>query len=286
MDNKPSRVRNGQKDEERRNQHRENQAPDQESADFNTPIVPFPDWARIPKNGAAIPLQQKAILQMQRRSGNQQVQHQIDKVIQRQEETEEETAIAVAPVAPVSGQGESTERVAYSLTLEGRTDASFDGGTFSTQNVRTTAGEDCPGCEGAECVHVTGVVVSRFHVTTAVTLPSVDDFPDLTTCQRQRVQAAITNVLAPHEQEHVQAFRQYNGVVRTPFDLNICRADFDAEIQSIHDGVEAPRQSSAQTASDDLDPFNFTVDLDCEEEESATVGWNSIGSENPMENLA
>jgi hypothetical protein len=204
---------------------------------------------------------------MQRRNGNQVVQRHVDRYLHRQEETEEETALAVAPVSPVTGQGDPTETVAYSLTLEGRTDASYDGGSFSTQNVRTRPGTDCPGCDGAECVHVTGTVVSRFHVTTSVTLPSVDDFPDLTTCQRQRVQAAITNVLAPHEQEHVQAFRQYNGGVRTPFDLTICRADFDAEIQAIHDEVETTRQDAAQTASDALDPFNFTVDLDCEEAE-------------------
>lgn len=286
MENKPTRVQPGQKEDERRKHRRDKRRWEQDPAGYLDPVGLPQGWAELHGSEAALPIKRKAVLQMQRRNGNQVVQRQLAQQMQRQEETEEEAALSVAPLPPVAGQGEPTETVAYSLTLEGRTDATFDGGSFSTQNVRTRPGEDCPGCEGAECVHVTGVVVSRFHVTTTVTLPSVDDFPDLTTCQRQRVQAAITDVLAPHEQEHVQAFRQYNGVVRTPFDLNICRAEFDTEIQAIHDGVETERQNSAQTASDALDPFNFTVDLDCEEEESTTVGLNQIGESNPVENLA
>jgi hypothetical protein len=107
--------------------------------------------------------------------------------------------------------------------------------------------------------------VSTFRVATTVTLPSVNDFPDLTACQRQRVRAGINNVLAPHEQEHVAAFRTYNGTVRTPFDFTICRSDFDGRVQELHDSVESLRRSTAQAASDALDPFQFDVDLDCED---------------------
>jgi len=169
-----------------------------------------------------------------------------------------------ASVPEVSGEGPETAVTAYSVTLRGRTDADFSN-SFRTRNVRTSAGSGCEGCTGAECVHVTGIVESTFRVTTRVTLPSVDDFPDLTECQRQRVQDGITNVLAPHEQEHVTAFNTYRGTVRTPFDLTLCRTDFDARIQELHDGVEAARRSSAQAASDALDPFSFDVDLDCED---------------------
>ncbi len=166
------------------------------------------------------------------------------------------------PLPDVSGEGVEAEVSAYSVTLRGRTDAKFSS-SFRTQNVRTTAATGCE-CEG-ECVHVTGTLVSTFRVATTVTLPSVSDFPDLTACQRQRVRDGINNVLRPHEQEHVTAFRTYNGTVSTPFDLTLCRSEFDGQIQALHDSVEAPRQSAAQAASDALDPFEFEVDLDCED---------------------
>jgi hypothetical protein len=168
------------------------------------------------------------------------------------------------PLPDVSGDGVETDVRAYSVTLRGRTDARFSN-SFRTRNVRTEAATGCDNCADSDCVHATGTLVSTFRVTTSVTLPSVSDFPDLTACQRRRVRDGITNVLAPHEQEHVQAFRTYTGTVRTPFDLTICRADFDATIQGLHDSIEAPRQAAAQAASDALDPFEFEVDLDCED---------------------
>jgi hypothetical protein len=166
------------------------------------------------------------------------------------------------PLPDVSGDGIEAEVSAYSVTLRGRTDAKFSS-SFRTQNVRTTAATGCE-CEG-ECVHATGTLVSTFRVATTVTLPSVSDFPDLTACQRQRVRDGINNVLRPHEQQHVTAFRTYNGTVSTPFDLTLCRSEFDGQIQALHDSIEAPRQAAAQAASDALDPFEFEVDLDCED---------------------
>ena len=173
-----------------------------------------------------------------------------------------------ATLAPLTGRGvPSQHRVnASSVELRGETRADYDGGAFETQNVRVSAAETCDSCsDGDPCVRVRGVLVARYHVTTTVTLPSVGDFPDLTPCQRARVQNAIDNVLAPHEQEHVRAFRQYNGVTRTPFDLTICRSQFDSSIREMFENQERQRRASAQAASDALDPFSFTVDLDCEE---------------------
>jgi len=169
-----------------------------------------------------------------------------------------------APLPDVSGDGIEAEVSAYSVTLRGRTDAKFSS-SFRTRNVRTTAATGCDNCADSDCVHATGTLVSTFRVTTTVTLPSVSDFPDLTACQRQRVRDGINNVLRPHEQEHVTAFRTYNGTVSTPFDLTLCRSEFDGQIQALHDSVEAPRQAAAQAASDALDPFEFEVDLDCED---------------------
>jgi hypothetical protein len=169
-----------------------------------------------------------------------------------------------ASLPDITGTGTEEQVTAYSVTLRGRTDADFSS-SFETRNVRTRAASECENCTGAECVHVTGTLESTFRVRTTVTLPSVSDFPDLTACQRARVQDGITNVLAPHEQQHVVAFRTYNGVVRTRFDLTLCRSDFDARIQELHDSIESARRAAAQAASDALDPFEFDVDLNCED---------------------
>ncbi|MGK7888786.1 MAG: hypothetical protein AB4042_05585, partial [Leptolyngbyaceae cyanobacterium] len=154
----------------------------------------------------------------------------------------------------VSGNGNN-------VRLEGRTDANFDGGTFTVPQIQPTLGSNCTGCPSADCLHVVGNVISTFSVTTTVTLPSISDFPNLTPCQKERVQNAIDTVLAPHEQEHVQAFQTYNGTVTTPFDRTLCRDAFDTEMQAIHDQVESDRRKAAQESSDALDPFHFDVDI-------------------------
>jgi hypothetical protein len=149
------------------------------------------------------------------------------------------------------------------VRLEGRTDATFDGGSFRTENVRVVRASGCTGCAAADCGRARGDLVVVYSVATVVTLPSVNDFPDLRPCQRQRVQDAITNVLAPHERQHVTAFSAYNGTTRTPFDVTLCRGDFDAAIQRMFQTQEQARRAAAQAASDALDPFHFDVDLDC-----------------------
>jgi hypothetical protein len=169
-----------------------------------------------------------------------------------------------ASLPEVSGAGIEERMSAYSVTLRGRTDADFSS-SFRTRSVRTQSATGCENCADTDCVHVTGILESTFRVTTHVTVPSVADFPDLTACQRTRVQNGITNVLAPHEQQHVDAFRAYNGTVRTPIDLTLCRSDLDSRIQELHDSIESARRASAQAASDALDPFEFEVDLDCED---------------------
>ena len=196
-------------------------------------------------------------------SEKQPIQHITQEGVE-QDEAEPVGDLREEPLPEVAGTGIETEVSAYGVTLRGRTDATFSS-SFRTRNMRTESATGCDSCADSECVHVTGTLESTFRVTTTVTLPSVSDFPDLTACQRQRVRDGITNVLAPHEQQHVAAFRTYDGTVRTPFDLTICRSDSDARIQELHDSIESGRQSAAQAASDALDPFEFEVDLDCED---------------------
>ncbi|MGA1839282.1 MAG: hypothetical protein ACMUIU_01545 [bacterium] len=185
-------------------------------------------------------------------------------------------------VSPIQGRGDP-ELVTVSsnnLRLSGRTDAQFDGGRFWTENVRVRPGQDCRNCSGDDCLHLTGRLVARYRVTTTVTLPSADDFPDLTPCQRRRVQDAIDNVLAPHEQDHVRAFETYNGTTRRHFDLTICRSEFESTIRSMFEEEERERRNAAQAASDSLDPFHIDVNLNCEEEqESAGEGGVPGGDE-------
>jgi hypothetical protein len=173
----------------------------------------------------------------------------------------------LTPLPSKTGKGNPHHIVVHgngnNLRIEGRTDATFDGGTFVVPDLQPNRGSGCTTCPPADCLQVEGNVISTFSVTTSVTLPQVSDFPNLTPCQQERVQHAIDTVLAPHEQEHVRAFETYNGTVTTPFSQTLCRGDFETEMQAIHDGVEATRQAAAQGDSDALDPFHFDVDINC-----------------------
>jgi hypothetical protein len=184
--------------------------------------------------------------------------------IRRQEDAEQEP---VEPVPDVAAEGAPHETVVYAgertIRIHGRTRARFNGGSFRTVNVVTEPGVGCEGCRARNCVHVTGSVVIDYHVTTSVTLPPIPR--GLTPCQRERVQEAIDNVIAPHEAEHVAAFEQYNGTTEQPFDLTLCRNRFPAAIRSMVRQEETPRRAEAQAASDALDPFETEVDLNCEE---------------------
>ena len=179
-------------------------------------------------------------------------------------EAEPAASTAVAPLPNISGMGEPYNLVAYanSVRLQGRTNARFSN-SFAIQNVVTTAATDCDGCVANQCIHAVGILQSTFQVVITVTLPQVADFPTLTPCQQTRVQNAIDTVLAPHEQQHVAAFQTYIGIISTPFDLTLCRNNFNTAIRALHNSLEASRQSVAQVTSDALDPFKFDVDLNC-----------------------
>ena len=190
-----------------------------------------------------------------------------ERLITRQTDEPSQEQVAVDPVPPVSIIGEPHEVIAYAgapnIRLRGVTRAKFDGGKSRTENLVTEPGAGCRGCRGKNCVHVTGTVVTEYHVSTTVTLPKASSFRRLTECQRQRVQDAINNVLAPHEQEHVDAFETYNGTTEQPFDLNLCRNQLPGVVKRMVRAEEKPRRAAAKAASAALDPFNFDVDLDC-----------------------
>ncbi len=184
--------------------------------------------------------------------------------------TKSEEAVNVQPLHPVHGQKETDHIRVYTASgpvrLRGRTDADFSY-SYETRNLTTEAATGCRNCHDTGCVRCRGRLVIRYRIRTTVTLPSVSDFPDLTPCKQQRVQDAIDNVLAPHEQQHVSAFNTYRGTTRRRFDLTLCRSEFDSTIRSMVENEESARRNAVQAASDALDPFHFNVDLDCEDEE-------------------
>lgn len=178
---------------------------------------------------------------------------------------------SVEPVAAVEGEGEPHDEVVFggdSLQLQGRTNAHYRN-RFSAPNMTTTAGTGCS-CADADCVHITGVMTSTFTMTTDVSLPPVPS--GLSDCQQRTVRAAISTCLSPHEQQHVAAFRAYNGTVQTPFDTTCCRSDVQSTLQGMHDAIEGPRHDTVQASSDALDPFQVDIDLDCQPGDDPNAG--------------
>ncbi|HEU4386543.1 MAG TPA: hypothetical protein VFV34_02015 [Blastocatellia bacterium] len=163
----------------------------------------------------------------------------------------------------------STKPGVTSVVLKGLTEADFSSNFALTKDsVKPATG--CKDCPPGNCVKVTGVLVNTFTVKTTVTLPKVSDFPDLTPCQKKRVQDAIDNKLAPHEQEHVKAFKTFEGTTTKPIDITMCKGDdlkaeLKAKLQAIHDAEEGPRKAAARAKSAALDPFQVKVNLDCED---------------------
>ncbi|HHM20563.1 MAG TPA: hypothetical protein ENJ20_00945 [Bacteroidetes bacterium] len=157
------------------------------------------------------------------------------------------------------------------LELRGRTNADYNN-SWAVVNENSQHSSGCEGCEDRDCFDYSATVRSTFRVTTRVTLPDMAQYSQYSPCQQQRIRNAITNVLAPHEQQHVAAFETYNGTVDTPITLKGCRNQLASAVRqraiTTHEGVERTRRNNAQAASDALDPFVFNVDLDCEDRES------------------
>lgn len=221
-----------------------------------------PQVARCP-GGCACHGETHPLLRLQRMVGNRGVARLVASgtvTLNRAEDSEEPP---VRPVPPVRGRGKLPSLVAYAgLSLQGRTRASFSH-TYRTEDLVTERGEGCTRCRGPNCVHVTGRVVTDYSVSTTVTLPAVPR--RLRPCQRERVRTTIDTVLAPHEQQHVDAFKTYEGTSEQAVDVTACRGGVSAAIQALVRDEATARRDAAQAASDALDPFQTDVDLDCED---------------------
>lgn len=205
------------------------------------------------------------------------------------EEEQSPEQVPLQPLAEVSGQaaGES-DAVDYArvINLEGKTTAAFSNSTnsFTSQNTTISHAEGCDGScsETDPCVSVSTTINSSYSVPISVSLPNLANM-DLTECERQQAQNWIDTVLAPHEQEHVTAFRTYNGTTSHPLSFKSCRSSAQTELntraQEMFDTERAERQASAQALSDALDPFNMDFEVDCPEPEAEEDEGESEGAE-------
>lgn len=206
-------------------------------------------------------------------------------VAQRQESEEAAPNTPVEQALPVHVKGKPhsvTHHGKVGLKLQGKTKATFDGGEAETRDQVTEAATGCKGCKEASCVHVTGAIAMTFAVTTKVTLPKVPKKkPKLTPCQKGIVQDAIDTTLTDHEQEHVAAFEGYNGTVEEPLDITVCQKKVKSSITKLTNSrlkaLDKERRKDANDASAALDPFNFDLDLSCEEPTEETSQATSNG---------
>ncbi|MCZ7558493.1 MAG: DUF4157 domain-containing protein [Bacteroidia bacterium] len=182
---------------------------------------------------------------------------------EQEAEKEEERMMQPESLPDFSTYGKPSVRTVFgkSITVTGRTDRTFDGGSGTTKNLKGSPAKNCAGCD--DCWSITGSLVLTYSVTTTVTLPDVPD--GLTKCQQQRVREVIDGKIAPHEQEHVAAFNTYNGTVTLPISYTGCKDGLEAHVQKMHDDHAVAREAAAQAKSDALDPYVVPIDLDCED---------------------
>lgn len=182
---------------------------------------------------------------------------------EQEAEKEEERMMQPESLPDFSTHGRPSVRTVFgkSITVTGKTDRAFDGGSGTTKNLKGSPAKNCDGCD--DCWSITGSLVITYGVTTTVTLPDVPD--GLTKCQQQRVRDVIDGKIAPHEQEHVAAFNTYNGTVTLPISYTGCKEGLEAHVQKMHDDHAVAREAAAQAKSDALDPFVVPIDLDCED---------------------
>ena len=158
-----------------------------------------------------------------------------------------------------------------SIYLHGKTEANYDYGTGSVLKHKSVPVKDCPGCEDTDCVTWSGIFQLTFRTAPTIELPGPSEYAHLSPCQQKRVRDWIKNVLHPHELQHKAAFKTYDGVVKKPFSMKVCRDERGGDLlQPIHDTEELRRRKAANALSDALDPFHSNIDLDCEDKETST----------------
>ena len=178
------------------------------------------------------------------------------------------------PAAELYAEGKGTgieNKINYGckgIGVEGKTVANYDHGTYRTKG-KTRQGKTCEECSGNDCITFSGNVISVFKANPVVTLPNVPK--NLSVCEQAAVKTFILTTLKKHEQNHVIAFKTYNGKVVTPFVFNGCRKDFDQHVLDIHNRIDRIRIADANRKSNSFDPFNKKIPCNCPEESTKPV---------------
>ena len=204
--------------------------------------------------------------------GKKLLAHELTHVIQQNEQTdavisraaEENTEEAVAETPTFVARDwvhHNTQAFANcaGVNVQGHTDANYSH-SFTAPG-RQRKANNCTDCTGDECITNTGTVISVFTTNPQVTLPAVPS--GLSECEQTAVQNFINTTLRQHEQQHVAAFNTYRGIVRTPYNYTGCVSGLDANLQQIHDNIEATRRANADALSAALDPFNPAIPCNC-----------------------
>lgn len=203
---------------------------------------------------------------LQSMAGNAAVQRLLEAIAQRQDD--DHFVDRPVPAAPLRGRGEPAEVEVEGgcdgLSLHGQANAKYNGGSWSVASQKVTTSDACGDCPpGAQCLHLTGTLVTRYSASVTITMPGLPD--GLTPCEARRVRAFLKKVLLPHEKDHERRFKTYNGTTKNPLDLTGCgMADLRSQIAAVQAAEDGPRQAAANALSDAIDPFVRTVDCsDC-----------------------
>jgi hypothetical protein len=174
---------------------------------------------------------------------------------------EEGTEVKLDPITIPAHEPVAVEVYAAGPQLEGKTHANYT----STDAVVTPNPPKASRAPGGK-IRAQGTVSSTFSSN-----PTVDpydlDSHGFTDCQRKNAEKFIKNVLDPHEQAHVKAYKtNFDGAWSKPFDLTVTDAsDATTKIKGIYNDEFDARKKKADDASGDLDAGGknqFTWDMD------------------------
>jgi hypothetical protein len=204
------------------------------------------------------------VIALQRTAGNTAVARLLDGAGEP-EDPEHEEPIALPPGMTFHREPEEVVAYAAGPRLEGKTTATFDSiGHFDPDPPKAKAAKGCT-CTGGTCMQITGSFVVDYDSKPVVTLPDIPD--NLTDCQRKNAQKFIREVLAPHEQQHVRAFRSnFDGTTKRKFDHKVCSVDeLKEKVDADYVTELEARKQKAMDASNKLDANGanqFTWDMD------------------------
>lgn len=166
-------------------------------------------------------------------------------------------------------EGEKAEEepcTAGSVDLTAETSADYTREAGVLINEKKVESKNCPSCED-DCVDGSGTLSVKFKVATSVALPPVP--ANLTPCQQARVKAAIDGPLSAHEQQHVRAFKKFEGTALLPIKYHGCGSGYDTYLEGLAETEYQRRKKAADAGSAALDPFSVPVDLCCKEPKPA-----------------